>query len=298
MTQICVECSCVSSTFDERLGESVCDDCGLVQIVRPFEETVSWVSAEGNYEPTNGKLGSQIMGINSNHKSNQMYRMKKHNIWASSFSQTEKRTYTQCMMILSNYSVGKGLKENVSVYMNSLNNEHVFRGITVEHRAASITYYILKEAGITVNLTRHSDISKVERKYISRYAKRIAKHFRKSHVFANVNSYRIASTIIDRLDNVSTNYRMKSLRMIDHLDKYCSAVDIRFSPNKICAVLWAVSVMEDERHHTQELICEASGNSSVVGMRTSLKEICDWFNLTKKDLLSLEVLQFINGVYK
>ena len=66
MTQVCVECSCTSSTFDERLGEVVCDDCGLVQVVRPFEETVSWISAKEKYMPTKDNdsakgLGSYIM---------------------------------------------------------------------------------------------------------------------------------------------------------------------------------------------------------------------------------------------
>lgn len=37
----CIECKGTSSTFNERLGEMICDDCGLVQLTNPFEETVS-----------------------------------------------------------------------------------------------------------------------------------------------------------------------------------------------------------------------------------------------------------------
>ena len=36
----CDECGSRQTSFDERLGERVCDDCGLVIVVEQFEETV------------------------------------------------------------------------------------------------------------------------------------------------------------------------------------------------------------------------------------------------------------------
>lgn len=297
MNSVCAECECTSFTFDDRLGESVCDECGLVNIVRPFEETIKGINFDGTVVREKTKvLGSVIMETKSNLNLNQMYRMKKHNQWASRDSETDIRTVRLCMMIMSHYSYKNG--DLIRSFLRSLNNEQVFRGISVEHRAASLTYYILKDAGITVNLTRHSNISMVERKYISRYAKRIAKHFRKAHILSSVDATQIATTVLDKLDNVSNHFRYNTLNMIDFLNRYCESIDVRFSHNKICAAIWAVSVMEDERHHTQELIREASGNCSVIGMRTSLKEICDWFNITKKDLLSMSVSDFVHGAWK
>ena len=297
MNSVCAECECTSFTFDDRLGESVCDECGLVNIVRPFEETIKGINFDGTVVREKTKvLGSVIMETKSNLNLNQMYRMKKHNQWASRDSETDIRTVRLCMMIMSHYSYKNG--DLIRSFLRSLNNEQVFRGISVEHRAASLTYYILKDAGITVNLTRHSNISMVERKYISRYAKRIAKHFRKAHILSSVDATQIATTVLDKLDNVSNHFRYNTLNMIDFLNRYCESIDVRFSHNKICAAIWAVSVMEDERHHTQELIREASGNCSVIGMRTSLKEVCDWFNITKKDLLSMSVSDFVHGAWK
>ena len=251
MNSVCAECKCTSFTFDDHLGENVCDDCGLVHVVRPFEESVRGVDYNGQrlHEPTRGKLGSVIMETKSNLNVNQMFRMKKHNQWASADSQTDIRTINQCMMILSHYSFKNA--ELVRSYLRSLNNEQVFRGISVEHRSASLTYYILRESGIIMNLTKHSKICMVERKYISRYGKRIAKHFRKSHILSAVDANQIAST-----------------------------------------------VMEDERHHTQELIRKASGNCSVIGIRTSLTEICGWFGIDKKELLNMRVTEFVHGAWK
>tara|TARA_R100000152_G_C6780475_1_gene213286 strand:- start:2006 stop:2908 length:903 start_codon:yes stop_codon:yes gene_type:complete len=296
MGSLCAECKCDSFTFDDRLGENVCDECGLVHVVRPFEETVTPRTRNGDFTYENTReLGSIILETKSNLKLNQMFRMKNHNTWAKKESDTDIRTMRLCMMILSHYSMKN--REHVNSYLRSLNSERVFRGISVENRAAALTYYILKEAGITVSLAKHSEISMVERKYISRYVKRIAKHFRKAHVLSTINSHGIAATILDKLEDVSPNYRMNTLRMIDFLDDYCKSIDVRFTTNRICAMIWAVSVMEDERHHTQELIREASGNCSVIGMRIALKEICGWFDLTKADLFSLSVSDFIHGAY-
>ena len=36
----CDECGSRETSFDERLGERICDDCGLVIVVEQFEETV------------------------------------------------------------------------------------------------------------------------------------------------------------------------------------------------------------------------------------------------------------------
>tara|TARA_R100001463_G_scaffold42066_8_gene88397 strand:+ start:3661 stop:4545 length:885 start_codon:yes stop_codon:yes gene_type:complete len=294
MNSVCAECRCTSFTFDDHLGENVCDDCGLVHVVRPFEESVRGVDYNGKRlrEPTKGRLGSIIMETDSN----QMFRMKKHNKWASNDSETDIRTVNQCMMILSNYSFKN--VELVRSYLRSLNSERVFNGIPVEHRSASLTYYIIKESGIPMNLTKHSDFCMVERKYISRYGKRVAKHFRKSHILSTINPNQVASTVLDKLDNVSSNYRHNTLIMIDFVNRYCDLIAVRFTPNKICAIIWAVSVMEDERHHTQELIRKASGNCSIMGIRASLTEICEWFGIDKKDLLNMKVAEFVHGTWK
>ena len=37
----CIECGSHDSTFDDILGEKVCDSCGLVLMVTPLEETSS-----------------------------------------------------------------------------------------------------------------------------------------------------------------------------------------------------------------------------------------------------------------
>ena len=93
MSQVCIECSCTTSTFDERLGETVCDECGLVHIIRPFEETVSWISAKETYIPTKDNdsakgLGSYIMET----KTKTDWTLRRENIRSRPVSESEKRT--------------------------------------------------------------------------------------------------------------------------------------------------------------------------------------------------------------
>ena len=157
VTMKCPECSEFDWTFDDVLGENICDHCGLVHVVRPFEEASR---AAEVYEVSN-VLGSMIIESNSNYKTGQLHRMKKHNMFAAMLSETDRRTITLCNMILSNYSIRKSIRNNVGVYLRSLNAEHVFRGCSVEHRAAALSFYILKESNIPMNIRTHSKYSMV-----------------------------------------------------------------------------------------------------------------------------------------
>tara|TARA_Y100000361_G_scaffold154008_1_gene177699 strand:- start:1442 stop:2332 length:891 start_codon:yes stop_codon:yes gene_type:complete len=289
----CPECEGYDWTFDDSLGENVCDDCGLVQVVRPFEETSRLTSTYGHTK----ELGSLIIETNSNYTRNQMHRMKKHNVYASALSEADRRTITLCNMILSNYSVGSSIKSKVDVYLRSLKEEHLFRGCTVEQRAASLSFYILKESDIPMNIRTHSKYSMVESKYISRWAKRIARHFRKSYIFAQENPLRNATGIIDRLDNVPDGYRPDALSMIQFLERFYEEQNIRFSPNKIVAALWLAGRM-GKHGVTQKQLVKSSGNtSSEIGIREQIREMKRFFGLSREELYGMSVSDFTNGAY-
>ena len=65
----CKECGCLSSSFDERLGETVCDSCGLVEISHFIEDTVSNWKADN----TGRLLGSQILQFGKLRETNVRY---------------------------------------------------------------------------------------------------------------------------------------------------------------------------------------------------------------------------------
>lgn len=289
----CPECSEYDWTYDDSLGENVCDHCGLVHVVRPFEET----SRPGeSYEYTK-QLGSTIIETDSNYKTGQLHRMRKHHMYASMLSDADRRTIVLSNMILSNYSVGKSIRAKVQVYLKSLNAEHAFRGCTVEQRAAALTFYILKESNIPMNIRTHSKYSMVESKYISRWGKRIAKHFRKSYVFAQENAMGNAIGIIDRLGNIPQGYRPDALTMIQYLETFYKERDVRFSPNKMVSALWLVSKMGNYNITQKDLVKSSGNTSSEIGIREQIREMQRTFDLTRKELYSLSVHDFVSGAY-
>jgi len=298
MSQVCVECSCTSSTFDERLGEVVCDDCGLVQVVRPFEETVSWISAKEKYIPTKDNdstkgLGSYIMETRNNND----YRMKMQHIRARPVTETEKRTILHTRMYLSYYNASKEVLDKVPRNYRSLREDRVTRGIPVEHIAAGLSYFMLKEAGYGVTLKKHSNQIKVEFATIAKYAKRIARHFNKSYVFSDQNPVQTLRNTLERMDKVSSDYRQSCILVAEKIFRTLEGSTIRYTPNMQNSTLWLVARMMGEPH-SQRVIIKAALNGSEMGIRTSVPEMLGYLGLTKEKMLSLSVDEFLSGAYE
>lgn len=295
---ICPECECTSSTFDERLGETVCTDCGLVQVIRPFEETVSWISAKEKYHPTKDNdstkgLGSYIM--ETRNKSD--YLLKLQHIRARPVTETEKRTILHTRMYLSYYGVSKVVLDSVPRNYRSLFEERVTRGIPVEHISAGLSYFMLKEAGYGVTLKKHSKQIKVEFATIAKYAKRIARHFNKSYVFADQNPVQTLRNTLERMGDISTEYRVNATLVAEKIFTVLESSTIRYTPNMQNSTLWLVAKMTDEPH-TQKQIISAALNGSEMGIRTSVPEMLGYLGLTKEKMLSMSVDEFLNGAYK
>ena len=295
---ICIECNCTSSTFDERLGEVVCNDCGLVQVVRPFEETVSWLSAKEKYHPTKDNdsakgLGSYIMET----RTKTDYFFKREHIRARPVSDTEKRTILHTRMYLSYYNVSKIVLDNVPRNYRSLREERMTRGIPVEHISAGLSYFMLKEAGYGVTLRKHSKQIKVEFATIAKYAKRIARHFNKSYVFADQNPVRTLTDTLERMDGVNPEYRQNAILVAEKIFKHLSDSTIRYTPNMQNSTLWLVARMMGESH-SQKKIIKAALNGSEMGIRTSIPEMLSYIGLNKERMLSMSVEEFLSGAYK
>lgn len=298
MSQVCIECSCTSSTFDERLGETVCDECGLVHIIRPFEETVSWISAKETYIPTKDNdsakgLGSYIMET----KTKTDWTLRRENIRSRPVSESEKRTILHTRMYLSYYDVTKVVMDNVPRNYRSLFEDKITRGIPVEHIAAGLSYFMLKDAGYGVTLRKHSAQIKVELSVIAKYAKRIARHFNKSYVFADRNPVTTLRNTLERMDGVTSDYRQNSILVAERIYNELSNSTIRYTPNMQNSTLWLVSRMMGEPH-SQKKIIEAALNGSEMGIRTSVPEMLGYLGLSKDKMLSMSVEQFLSGAYK
>ena len=295
---MCIECNCTSSTYDEVLGETVCDDCGLVQVVRPFEETVSYISAKDKYNPTKDNDSAKGLGsyIIETHTKN-VFAFKRQHIRARPVSDAEKRTILHTRMYLSYYNVTGTIRDQVPRLYRSLVSDRITRSIPVEKIAGGLSYFMLKDAGYGVTLRKHSELTKIELSTIAKYAKKIARHFNKSYVFADSNPVRTLTDTLERMDGVNTEYRQNAILVAEKIFRILSDLTIRYSPNMQNSTLWLVARMMDEPH-SQKKIIQAALNGSEMGIRTSVPEMLGYIGLDKEKMLSMSVDEFLSGAYR
>ncbi len=158
----CGECNSRAISFDERLGEMVCDECGLVIITEIFEETVR---SGSRYSPDKGTLGSITLG-----KGRRNYNpTPSHILQGLSF----------CKILLANFSSAESLKLRCERIYMTLYKKNIFSTRdTYEDRASAVVYYCLLENNTPVN---YIDICSIEfnseKAKVIKLVKKIKKHF-------------------------------------------------------------------------------------------------------------------------
>ena len=178
----CSECNSITTTFDERMGETICADCGLILSVNMFEETnvsvrISNKAFGNSFSKTrdadfNG-LGS-IIGRQdiTNRKTFSLFEEQKRTVYDSSTTNFR----LSASMFLSYYN-GKNLLAEATRKYKTMKEEHLVRGLPIENVAAGIVYYVLKDKGTPVSLKEFSRQSKIPIKNIVRTSKRAKKKF-------------------------------------------------------------------------------------------------------------------------
>tara|TARA_R100000278_G_scaffold19527_2_gene18970 strand:+ start:842 stop:1744 length:903 start_codon:yes stop_codon:yes gene_type:complete len=121
----CIECGSHDSTFDDILGEKVCDACGLVLMVTPLEETSSNTVYE-NRESIGRETVSRLSSLGSvisrsgpmNRKDHLLRRTERYN------SSRRDKYHIEIMMSLSYYNVSNEVKEDAIYMSNYLRQRH------------------------------------------------------------------------------------------------------------------------------------------------------------------------------
>ena len=280
----CKECGENEYNYDERLGEQVCSSCGLVLILNPFEETVS-ILGKGETSPrrTNfgkrNELGSYIMREEAT-------RMNKRSFYREQSrskpdTETDRSMMLLLKMYLSYYNVSWEIKDMSWSYYKTM--EHLFRGWPVEKRAASLTYYILREQGIVCHIGNHAKLTKVPKSDISKLARRVAMFQKKSNVFAITNHLNQLDALLGRLD-----------RVVEYCSREVERFDLRYSNNMLTGSVWMASEMLGYDIRQEELTGVWAGSSP--GLRASVKTMCELFKIDRKKLSDIDLDEFVLGV--
>ena len=303
----CVECESTTTTFDERMGETICADCGLILSVNIFEETSSIKALETN----NGKsyfgrsedevfLGSKIFHKDIKNREGRL--LIKENIRLHN-NESEKKVNLASGIYLSYYNGGK-LKNEVIKKYRILKDEHLVRGLPLDDVAAGIVYYVLKERGVPVSLKDYSKKIKVPVKNIMRTSKRVTRKFGKPHIFSQLNTDEMVSSIIDKLNSrektrfkekIEGNLRMDCYNFVDYAKQCYDNFDLTFTVSDIVAAIWIVGQNYDSKSITQVALGDCSTVSEVT-IREKVRKMCVNLNLDKTKLRSYTTKNIMNGV--
>ena len=303
----CVECESTTTTFDERMGETICADCGLILSVNIFEETSSIKALETN----NGKsyfgrsedevfLGSKIFHKDIKNREGRL--LIKENIRLHN-NESEKKVNLASGIYLSYYNGGK-LKNEVIKKYRILKDEHLVRGLPLDDVAAGIVYYVLKERGVPVSLKDYSKKTKVPVKNIMRTSKRVTRKFGKPHIFSQLNTDEMVSSIIDKLNSrektrfkekIEGNLRMDCYNFVDYAKQCYDNFDLTFTVSDIVAAIWIVGQNYNSKSITQVALADCSTVSEVT-IREKARKMCVNLNLDKNKLRSYTTKNIMNGV--
>ena len=175
----CSECGSIKITFDERLGEKCCAECGLVLITGMFEETVSPVERGEGYNVKHsadkGKLGSIITGKGSSKFARSNQNRSRHIVAG----------IAHCNMVMASLKLPMNLSERIEKVYMELYRLHMLRSFTLEERATAIVFYVLKENGTPQSMKEVASEFQVNVNRSMKLVRKINQFFRNSIHYAH-----------------------------------------------------------------------------------------------------------------
>lgn len=298
----CKECGSTSNEYNDSRGETSCKGCGLILMHNALEETVNlghlWNTESGVTDGWTGHvnrsfdLGSQIniKDLNSK-KARRLYRIQ---LFNQKNSASDRNLYRLSNMFLSYYNVSAPLRNRVKTYYKILQKKNSMRGISIEIRAASLTYYILKEVGIATTIKRHEKITKVNKKDISKQAKKIATVLGKPWIFSQINLDGLVEHIGYQLSCKDTKFLGKVKKLAEQIQTILLQRGEIFTSAYLAATFYLVNIFE-RKHYTQIELAKAIGTTEV-SLRTNVKKILNMYGVESNRILYYTLDDFMLGV--
>ena len=318
----CSECNSITTTFDERMGETICDDCGLILSVDIFEETVMLKHGERHSDRSRNfsQLGSIISfsDVNSRRDSSNFVQNLR-----TTYSDSENNLMLSAGIYLSYYN-GKKLLPEILKRFRIMKEEHLVRGLPIDNIAAGIVYYTLKDKGMPVSLKDFSKKSKIPIKNIMRTSKRVTRRFGKPHIFSHLNLDEIVNETIERIrvrqqtkvvhihprhnrpytiyannrpifEDISSDMRRDCHRFAEYIKQCYDLFNQTFTRSDIIASIWFVGEIYNSQSISTAALAECGGVSEVT-IRTKRRSICNDLNLDYDNIKLYTIENIINGV--
>lgn len=264
-TMKCMECQSNKFNMDSRLGEMVCNDCGLVLVTEPFEQSSYSYDGEGNRIREAWKITeTNVIGMKS---------------WGRK-DRALHTGITMCKILLSTLNSAPSLKNRIEELYLILYRKHVFTTSVLEDRAAALVYYVLKEANLPYTLKEVCKEYDCVEKQVFKIAKRIALQQNNTGVFLMRDSSAFAEKYAVGLGDIS--FVSKVGRVANHYDNLVSRTNENLRPSSPVAFCYIVSVLEN-MSISQKVISEHTGMTSRT-IYQETKRLLKLKNTNKKEI--------------
>ena len=311
----CIECNGYEFDEDDRLGETICVQCGYVQVTNIFEDKLSIKDTMPAFNTDSGRHHyfkeadtSQTLGSFVGNMSGDMRSIPSRNrklIFSLKRSQQRFRDsknvsinkgLLECNMVLSPFLPNNSLKNRVHTYYKKLFFSHKFGGTSLPIRACALVVICLRENSIPISIAEIAETNTEDPHKISKAARYFSRHLGKSHILHNmpVDSWteRVCSDL-----KASKDFTRDARQVVHYVNAVLTGYDIRFSKSYMAASIWITSLLRKrgKAEHTQQDICDICRCSSV-GSRIMANRLFDMLNVNKKMLQVLNVDAFCAGV--
>lgn len=247
MTMKCDECGSNNSKFDERMGERICQDCGLVLVTEMFEETTHILDSNGELRYSVGGLGTVNPNLN---KVNDNV-IPKHI--------TTGLTY--CRMVLasvSSLSQSSSLRERIDrVYMQCFNG-NVFGKSSYEARACAVVFYVLKENGTPQSMNEIRKEFDTDKKSANRVLRKINSFYKNRINYSEVNPIYHLERSLNKITS-SRIFHQRAIKVMVAFEKVVTEANLNKSSAYYPSICWITANVYPTAEITATLISEKTG---------------------------------------
>jgi len=313
----CENCNSESNYFDDKVGETICSDCGYVMVSNILEDTLSVRDffdnnsdfLQGNKyisrNPDRGQLGSKFNTGSGNTSSYIKRLFRTQQRFRGRQEQSLSRGYLEINMVLSSHLPNSSLKERAHYYYKKLFFDRVMSGFPIDIRACAISLIVLRENGIPITIAELAKKNNVHPAKVSKCAKKIARSLKIPFILHSMPigpwvdkvTY---DMIMDKYNDIALKQAFKrdATSVVNYIHNYVTNNNITFTKSYMASSLWITVCLRsygNMTEFTQQEIGNAC-NCTSVSLRNRNKELLAMLGLTKKCLARLTVEQFIAGV--
>tara|TARA_R110000803_G_scaffold144073_1_gene210007 strand:+ start:6232 stop:7092 length:861 start_codon:yes stop_codon:yes gene_type:complete len=248
----CEECNSEEREYNEKLGETVCKDCGLVLVTELFEETVHLLSSSGElkYSADKGFLGSVITGKGS-YKFN---RFGKNSVIPKHIQ----NGLRHCNMVLGAIAPDLNLSERVEKLYMDLLTKNVFGKSQYEARATAVVYYALKENGTPHSFTDVAAEFNPPIKVVKRLVRKINQIHRNSINYVPINPQYLLGQVLVKID-VDDEFNRHCYKMLEYFEVKVQAHDFNKGRSYYACIVWITANQLVRREITEASISKKTG---------------------------------------